>query len=54
MPVELSVIHIFLGVTKMMESKDPQVAFSHEHTKITAICVTTIVEKDQNLPEKIL
>ena len=37
----------------MPEQEDPKLISSHEHTKITTICRTTINEHDQNLPEKI-
>lgn len=38
----------------MAKQKDPKLASSHGHTKITTICRKTIDEKDQNLSEKIL
>ena len=37
-------------VAKTLQEKNPELASSHEHTKITTICRTTIGEKDQNLP----
>ena len=37
----------------MVEWEDPELNFSHGHTKITAIYRANTDEEDQNLPEKI-
>ena len=36
-------------MVRMAKQKDPKLASSHGHTKITTICKKTIDEKDQNL-----
>lgn len=40
-------------MAKMAEQENPNLTFSHGHTKITVISRVTIDEKDQRLAEKI-